>query len=482
MTKATGKARPLPHGHNLTESVSPAALEGIVFVSRVLRALRTGLTWAVVTGFLVVGSLLVPAPADATGTTYTVTGSTINVRASKSTGAAVLGSLAKGAHVLAAGKKAGDWLPIRYASRTAYVHADGVKADKKDAGLVVTGPAGKKTSLSKVRARTGPSLSAGVDTIVAKGTVVRVTGETTGTFSKVRLKNTTRWMSTALLSRTTDTTPDTVANYTTTTSLALRAAAGVAAASLRTVKVGATVGGTGVHSAGYSQVVASGRTGWVITGYLKAAKGTAARYVLPLRKTTRYVSTARTALRSAASAKAKQVASLDKAFALRTTGTVKARFTQVIWTGSTAWIATGALARKQPIVVSAATTPAVPSDLGSTSLNKLQAYGKVAVVLVRQNFPQITTIYGWRSSSAYSSDHPKGRAVDFMIPSYKTNKGLGDKVAAYFISNGKALHVNYIIWRQRSYTLSGGVWKKMADRGGDTANHYDHVHVSFFNV
>ena len=101
---------------------------------------------------------------------------------------------------------------------------------------------------------------------------------------------------------------------------------------------------------------------------------------------------------------------------------------------------------------------------------------------VRAKFPQITTIYGWRASSSYSEDHPSGRAVDFMVPSYKTNKALGDKVAQYLIDNAEKLHVNYVIWRQRSYSIERGSWKKMEDRGGATANHLDHVHVSFFQV
>ena len=121
----------------------------------------------------------------------------------------------------------------------------------------------------------------------------------------------------------------------------------------------------------------------------------------------------------------------------------------------------------------------VPGDLGSSSLNKLEPYGKAAVVAVRAAFPQIKTIYGWRSSSAYSSDHPNGRATDNMIPDYKKNKALGDALAAWVIANGKTLHVTYIIWRQRSYTITRGSWKAMADRGSDTANHMNHVHISF---
>ena len=33
--------------------------------------------------------------------------------------------------------------------------------------------------------------------------------------------------------------------------------------------------------------------------------------------------------------------------------------------------------------------------------------------------------------------------------------------------------------RDSTYTIARGSWVKMADRGGDTANHMNHVHVSF---
>ncbi len=70
------------------------------------------------------------------------------------------------------------------------------------------------------------------------------------------------------------------------------------------------------------------------------------------------------------------------------------------------------------------------------------------------------------------SDHPSGRAVDFMV-----DRATGDRLAACALNNRAALGVSYVIWRQRINFGSG--WQPMEDRGGVTANHYDHVHVSF---
>lgn len=71
-----------------------------------------------------------------------------------------------------------------------------------------------------------------------------------------------------------------------------------------------------------------------------------------------------------------------------------------------------------------------------------------------------------------SSDHPSGRAVDFMV-----NRSTGDALAECAIRNQSELGITYVIWRQRINHGSG--WKPMSDRGSATANHFDHVHVSF---
>lgn len=70
------------------------------------------------------------------------------------------------------------------------------------------------------------------------------------------------------------------------------------------------------------------------------------------------------------------------------------------------------------------------------------------------------------------SDHPGGLAIDFMI-----DRATGDALAQCALNNMRALGVKYVIWRQRINYGSG--WKPMSDRGGATANHFDHVHISF---
>lgn len=92
-------------------------------------------------------------------------------------------------------------------------------------------------------------------------------------------------------------------------------------------------------------------------------------------------------------------------------------------------------------------------------------------------------------SSAYSSDHPAGRALDIMIPDYKSaaGKALGNAIARYLQDNYGRLHVHYLIWRQRQWNVERNTnpttgWRGMADRGTDTDNHLNHVHVSVYDV
>ncbi len=59
------------------------------------------------------------------------------------------------------------------------------------------------------------------------------------------------------------------------------------------------------------------------------------------------------------------------------------------------------------------------------------------------------------------------------------DRGTGDALAACALANKDALGITYVIWRQRINYGSG--WEAMEDRGDPTANHMDHVHVSFGN-
>lgn len=93
-------------------------------------------------------------------------------------------------------------------------------------------------------------------------------------------------------------------------------------------------------------------------------------------------------------------------------------------------------------------------------------------------------IGGYRpgDTDGMGTGHGDGLALDLMVGD---NKALGDEIAQYVLANYQNLNVSYVIWQQRfwapfnSYYSGPGQWGLMPDRGGVTANHYDHVHISF---
>lgn len=89
----------------------------------------------------------------------------------------------------------------------------------------------------------------------------------------------------------------------------------------------------------------------------------------------------------------------------------------------------------------------------------------------------ITTIGGYRTSATDMTGHPAGLALDLMTRN-------GQPLANYARANARRLGVKYVIWNQRIWSVerSGEGWRLMEDRGSATANHKDHVHISFYST
>jgi hypothetical protein len=86
-----------------------------------------------------------------------------------------------------------------------------------------------------------------------------------------------------------------------------------------------------------------------------------------------------------------------------------------------------------------------------------------------------------------SGEHPLGRACDFMLSTGGVmptagNVRRGYQIAAWAQANASRLGIMYIIYRQRIWDIrmASSGWVPMPDRGGITANHFDHVHISVF--
>ena len=94
---------------------------------------------------------------------------------------------------------------------------------------------------------------------------------------------------------------------------------------------------------------------------------------------------------------------------------------------------------------------------------------------------EVANAYGITSFSTYrpgdAGDHGQGLAVDFMVP---VGSALGDEIAQYAINQIGSSKISYVIWKQQIYGDWNMSWQMMEDRGSITANHMDHVHVSFY--
>lgn len=99
----------------------------------------------------------------------------------------------------------------------------------------------------------------------------------------------------------------------------------------------------------------------------------------------------------------------------------------------------------------------------------------------------VTTVYGFANRNIAGtdtlSDHALGLALDFMVYS---DSAKGTAIANFCQDNALVLGVYYIMWDQHIWdsrrdppgSFPDG-WRTFADRGSPTANHMDHVHVSF---
>lgn len=86
------------------------------------------------------------------------------------------------------------------------------------------------------------------------------------------------------------------------------------------------------------------------------------------------------------------------------------------------------------------------------------------------------TLGGTRRDAVDPDGHPAGLAIDYMVLS---DRALGEAIVAYHIAHWNQLPVHYIIYRQSILMSPNGGWQAMQDRGSPTANHMDHVHVSY---
>ena len=138
---------------------------------------------------------------------------------------------------------------------------------------------------------------------------------------------------------------------------------------------------------------------------------------------------------------------------------------------------------KQTTTVAGGLPEVTAAELVDPAMNGLTPHTKKMKVALAKKFG-ITNFSLFRAGDddGTGHGHNSGMAVDFMVYS---DSAKGDQLAEYLTKHMDELGIYYIIWKQRFYMPQQNIygpantWNIMPNRGGVTANHYDHVHVSF---
>lgn len=410
---------------------------------------------------LIAGIGGLPALADTSMTATTG----VNIRSSPSTSAKIIGGLYRGQTVTAV-NTSGSWTKIRFRSGTAYVSSKYLKG-----GSTLPGSTTSQTRVTTtaVNLRKGPGLSYAKITVLPSRTAVTLTGKTARGYTEVKRSSTTGWIATQYLKATSGL-PAVTGTRVATADLLIRTTSGSDYKTVGEIAKGQKVSITGTIQNGRAQIIYRSAIRWVTAKYLSTVTTTGP--VAPgLPKVTgiRYA-TAVLNIRSNPNENYQLITEVASGTQLSITGVVTNGRMQVVYDNAARWVTAKYLSTTKPV------TPAYPVEKGLKP-NAIKVHRAV-----RATFPQITSIGGVRRDPL--PDHPSGRALDLMIPSYKSasGKALGQKVALWAKANARSLGINYVIWNQHIWNIERDKegWRYMADRGGDSANHKNHVHITVF--
>ena len=156
------------------------------------------------------------------------------------------------------------------------------------------------------------------------------------------------------------------------------------------------------------------------------------------------------------------------------TGTTQDGWTQVVIDGRVGWVNSSYLSETEPEPEAAAGTSDAPCSINPGIEPNLSANARAVYRSVCAAYGgSVSGFGGYRPGD--DGDHGSGRAVDIMV-----SGEAGWEIARFLQARAGELDITYVIYEQKVWMAgsSAGAWERMEDRGGATANHYDHVHVS----
>jgi uncharacterized protein YgiM (DUF1202 family) len=418
----------------------------------------------------VILSLMSPQSANATTQMTATVG--VNIRYGPSTQTRILGGLYRGQTVTALSSSRG-WTKIIFAGSSAYVASEYLSKGKDLPVPKKIGAGTLKITTTALNLRSGPGLSYRVIKVLKEGTKVTMTGKTARGWAQLVNGRSTGWSSMQYLASSMTGRPAIIGKRTATADLDIRTTSGADARTVAEVKKGTALSVTGAIQWGRAQIIYKGAIRWVTARYLTNLRSNLpAPPKLPEVTGTRYATTALN-IRSTYADKYKLITEVPRGTKLKITGVVKNGRMQIIFEKTVRWVTAKYLSKSAPSSVPPSWR-AVERGLRPNAIKVHRA--------ARAKFPQITTYYTVRPG--IFTDHSTGRALDLMIPNYSSasGKALGYQVAAWAKANARDLGINYVIWNQHIWNITRDSegWRYMADRGGDSANHKNHVHITVF--
>ena len=469
---------------------------------RAIQGLRmTAAAASLALGVQLFGSLATGPGADAHSGTVQAT-TRVHVRTQPTTSSKSLTVLNPGAKVKASGTVNG-WTKVTWNGRVAYVYSKYLTTTTQSAAPVTSSSAsGKSRTTVNLIVRTGPSIKYRRVSLATKGTVVSLTGKRSGDYTQINWKGAPRWVATRYLtSPTTGAAPAPSASSSgtrtmqTTENLNVRTGPGTKYRRVATAKKGSLLPTTGRTNGGFTEVIYQGSKRWAASNWLRSVEGSSTKPSdgTKLPSTTKRWATADLNIWYASTG-SRYNGEIPKGSEIAITGKVANGRAEIVHKGALRWVTsryTTSTAPSKPAPdgwSGSGKLPATPITGGprgkalnkgySSGMHRTNPYIQRISADAWARFPQIKTHYGWRRD--VTPDHPAGRAVDLMIPNYKKNNQLGWQVARYYQKYARELNIKYIIWDQKIWSVARSKegWRPMANRGSDTANHYDHVHIN----
>lgn len=464
---------------------------------RALQGMRiTAAAASLALGMQLFGSLATGPGADAHSGTVQAT-TRVHVRAQPTTRSASLTILSPGAKVSASGTVNG-WTKITWRGRVAYVYSKYLTTSRSSAPAAAassTTSTGASYVTANLIVRSGPSTKYRRVGLAPKGSMVHPNGKVQGGYTQIKWGRYGRWVATRYLSnsKTGTTRPAATQNTVQTTeNLNIRSGAGTNYRLVGTAKKGTVMPSTGRTVNGFTQVTWQGQQRWAASRWLRGVSSSTPSPggSTKLPKTTKRWATADLNVWYNSTG-ARYSEEIPKGSEIAVTGKTAHGRIQIVHKGALRWVTSRYTTSTAPGGSSSGvsgnlSSPPITGGPRGKALNKGYSSGMHRTNPYIQRisadawarFPQVKTHYGWRRD--VTPDHPAGRAVDLMIPNYKKNKQLGWNIARYYQKYAKELNIKYIIWDQKIWSVarSREGWRPMANRGSDTANHYDHVHIN----